>query len=185
MKFSVPAFFSAPRLKVVAAISAGVALGLGLFATHYGGAVSYLSADPKACVNCHIMQPQYDGWQKASHHTVATCVDCHLPHALLPKYVAKAENGYHHSVAFTRQNFAEPIRMKSANIERLYDNCIRCHGELVHPLIASGLRTDGSSRIEAARFCIHCHASVGHGEPTGLGGARRPGEIGHAEVSTP
>ncbi len=158
-------------------------MGLGLFATHYGGGVSYLSADPKACVNCHIMQPQYDGWQKASHHTVATCVDCHLPHALLPKYIAKAENGYHHSVAFTRQNFAEPIQIKGANIERLYDNCIRCHGLLVHAQIASGLRPDGSDRGEAARFCIHCHASVGHGETTGLGGARRIGETRKAEAN--
>jgi hypothetical protein len=29
------------------------------------------------CVNRHIMQPQYDSWQKASHHSITTCIDCH------------------------------------------------------------------------------------------------------------
>lgn len=163
-------------LVLVAAVSAGAAAGLGTFTARYAGALSYLSPDPKACANCHIMQSQYDSWQKASHHTAATCVDCHLPHALLPKYAAKAENGWHHSVAFTSQNFDEPIRIKGANIERLYDNCVRCHGDLVHPLIASGLRTDGTRRDEAVVFCVHCHANVGHGEKAGLGGRRRPTE---------
>lgn len=186
MRLSGLRFHMSPHvLMTVAAASVGIAIGLSVFTAHYAGALSYLSSDPKACVNCHIMQPQYDGWQKASHHISATCVDCHVPHALLPKYIAKAENGYHHSVAFTWQNFVEPIRIKAANLERLYDNCIRCHGELVHPLIASGLRTDGSSREEAARFCIHCHATVGHGESAGLGPARRPDEIDRPKGSAP
>jgi cytochrome c nitrite reductase small subunit len=61
------------------------------------------------------MDPQYDFWQQASHHIVATCVDCHLPHAFIPKYIAKAENGHHHSVAFTFQNFHKPIMIKNNN----------------------------------------------------------------------
>lgn len=168
-------------LKVVAAVTTGVALGLGVFTTRYAGALSYLSNDPKACANCHIMQPQYDGWQKASHHTVATCVDCHLPHALVPKYIAKAENGYHHSVAFTSQNFVEPIRIKTANRNHLYANCIRCHGELVHPLIASGAGNTSDSNDDKTMFCTHCHANVGHGEMAGLGGPWREQEQQHQQ----
>ena len=85
----------------------GLLLGIGGFTFKYAEGLSYLSADPKACVNCHIMTPQYDSWQKSSHHTVATCVDCHLPHTFIPKYIAKAENGYHHSLAFTTQKFQD------------------------------------------------------------------------------
>lgn len=166
-----------PALLVATAISVGAAAGLGGFTASYAGALSYLSPDPKACANCHIMQPQYDSWQKASHHTVATCVDCHLPHTFLAKYAAKAENGWNHSSAFTLQNFEEPIRIKGANIERLYDNCLRCHGDLTHPLVASGLRPDGSRREEATVFCVHCHPGVGHGEKAGLGGRRRASEM--------
>lgn len=163
-------------LLLVAAVSAGLAAGLGIFTARYAGAVSYLSPDPKACANCHIMQPQYDSWQKASHHTVATCVDCHLPHSILPKYIAKAENGWHHSVAFTRQDFDEPIRIKGANIKHLYDNCIRCHGDLVHPIAPSGARAAEGRREDAFDFCVDCHATVGHGEKAGLGGRRHPTE---------
>lgn len=41
---------------------------------------AYLSDDPKACVSCHIMRPQYHG----SHKAFAICNDCHLPHTNLP-----------------------------------------------------------------------------------------------------
>ena len=66
-------------------------MGVGGYTFLYAEGFSYMSDDPAVCVNCHIMQPQYDSWQKASHHTVATCVDCHLPHDFFRKYLAKAE----------------------------------------------------------------------------------------------
>src|SRR5262245_623919 len=64
---------SLPALGLCALV--GVLVGIGGYTVHYAGALSYLSDDPKACVNCHIMREQYDGWQKASHHAVATCND--------------------------------------------------------------------------------------------------------------
>ena len=89
------------RPAVLVAVFAGALAGLAVFTLDYGEGLSYFSTDPAACANCHIMQPQYDSWQKASHHTVATCVDCHLPHTFVAKYLAKAENGYYHSKGFT------------------------------------------------------------------------------------
>jgi cytochrome c nitrite reductase small subunit len=56
----------------------GIALGAGAFTVRYAEGLSYLSTNPTACVNCHIMREQYDGWQHASHHAVATCNDCHV-----------------------------------------------------------------------------------------------------------
>ena len=47
------------------------------------------------------MRPQYNGWLRGSHHDVAGCVDCHLPHDFPDKYIAKARNGWNHSRAFT------------------------------------------------------------------------------------
>ena len=88
---------------------------------------------------------------------MATCNDCHVPHDLLGKYLAKAANGYHHSKAFTFQDFAEPIRIKPANAALLQDNCLRCHGELV----ADVLSHPGPSGGEMA--CVQCHNEVGHG----------------------
>src|SRR6516165_6995974 len=78
-----------------------------VFFVRYAEGFSYLSNDPKACVDCHIMREQYDGWQKASHHAVATCNDCHVPHETVPKYWVKAEDGFWHSKGFTHQDFPE------------------------------------------------------------------------------
>ena len=147
----------------VLAVLIGALLGLGGFTFQYGEGLSYFSNDPAACVNCHIMQPQYDSWQKASHHTVAACIDCHLPHDFVPKWIAKAENGYLHSRAFTFQDFHEPIVIRERNAEILRENCVACHGDLMHQSLALA-----SSEREPVN-CIHCHKSVGHGETTGLG----------------
>src|SRR3954468_12075239 len=98
-------------LVIAAAVAIGVLVGLAGFTFRYGEGLSYFSTDPKACANCHIMRTEYDSWQKASHHTVAKCIDCHLPHELVPKYLAKGENGFWHSYGFTFQNFHEPIHI--------------------------------------------------------------------------
>ena len=135
----------------------GVCLGLGGFTFYYARGASYLSNDPRACVNCHIMQEQFDGWQKSPHHAVAACNDCHTPHALIPKYMTKMENGWHHSKAFTLQNFHEPIMIRPKNSRILQDNCLRCHGELVE---AMSIRNESHRDPEN---CVRCHADTGHG----------------------
>jgi len=156
--------------RIALAIALGALLGLGGFTFRYAEGLSYFSTDPRACANCHIMRRQYDGWQKASHHGVATCADCHLPHTFFAKYLAKASNGWHHSKGFTLQDFDEPIRIKPGNSAILQANCLHCHEDMVHQLVA-GARTDRDA-VE----CVHCHASVGHGERAGLGGPLRADE---------
>lgn len=140
----------------------GVLFGLGAATFEYAEGLSYMSTDPAACANCHIMLPQYDSWQKASHKKAATCADCHLPDSFPEKYIAKSENGWNHSKAFTLQNFEEPITIKPENSAILQANCLRCHREFVH----------GQTSIyaEGAPRCARCHGTVGHGEQVGLGG---------------
>lgn len=135
----------------------GILLGAGGYTFYYARGVSYLSNDPQACVNCHIMREQFDGWQKASHHGFAVCNDCHLPHDFLSKWPAKAQNGYHHSTAFTFGNFPEPIRIKTANNKILNANCRYCHREFVSETITH--RANGDEELN----CVRCHSSVGHG----------------------
>jgi cytochrome c nitrite reductase small subunit len=159
------------RRRIIAlAVAIGVVLGLGGYTFRYAEGLSYFSTDPRACANCHIMRRQYDGWEKASHHGAATCVDCHLPHGLIAKLAAKASNGWHHSKGFTLQDFEEPIQIKPGNSAILQANCLRCHEAMVHELVA-GARTDRDA-VE----CVHCHASVGHGDRAGLGGPLRSDE---------
>lgn len=139
------------------AVLAGMAAGAAGYTFYYARGTAYLSNDPRACVNCHIMQPQYDGWQKASHHAVATCNDCHTPHALVPKYLTKMENGYHHSRAFTLQNFHEPISIRAKNARILQANCVHCHETMVENVVRE------TGRPASGLDCLHCHADVGHG----------------------
>jgi cytochrome c nitrite reductase small subunit len=149
------------------AILAGVLAGVGGFTFHYAEGLSYLSKNPTACANCHIMKPQLDSWQKSSHHGVAVCVDCHLPRDFPGQYLAKAENGLRHSAAFTLQNFHEPIQITARNAGILQASCIECHRDFVHHLV------EGSTTDPNAVACVHCHRSVGHGEKVGLGGPER------------
>jgi cytochrome c nitrite reductase small subunit len=147
---------SLPALLVSAAT--GLLLGLGGYTFHYAEGGSYFSNDPKACVNCHVMQDVYEGWQHASHHAVATCNDCHTPHEFVPKYLSKAENGFWHSKGFTFQDFHEPILIKPKNASVLQANCTGCHSELVADITAHGPGGEGVN-------CVRCHAAVGHGPP--------------------
>ncbi len=142
---------------VLLAILLGVFFGLGFYTFGYGKGISYFSHDPAACANCHIMQDQYSSWQKAPHHASAVCVDCHLPHDFIPKMIAKTDNGWRHSKAFTLQNFHEPIQITPRNAAILQENCLRCHGEFVHAIVP------GSTTDQNAIRCVHCHQGVGHG----------------------
>jgi cytochrome c nitrite reductase small subunit len=149
----------APRWPAAAvAALVGLVTGVALFTFSYAEGASYFSTDPKACANCHIMNDQFASWSKGPHHGDARCIDCHLPHDFVGKYLAKASNGYHHSKGFTLQDFHEPILIKPHNAEILQRNCERCHGELVHDALLLGSRGPRDTVS-----CTHCHRNVGHG----------------------
>jgi cytochrome c nitrite reductase small subunit len=150
----------------LAAVTFGLAVGIAAVGFDYAEGLSYLSSDPRACANCHIMQSQFDSWQKSSHHAVARCVDCHLPHDFVGKYIAKSVNGWNHSSAFTLQNFPEPILITPNNARILQESCEHCHAGMLHDV----------SSAQGAPRCVSCHVTVGHGEKVGLGGPWRAEE---------
>jgi cytochrome c nitrite reductase small subunit len=159
-------------LLLALACGIGTAAGIGGFAFRYAEGLSYFGTAPSACANCHIMQPQFDAWQKGSHHAAAVCIDCHLPSGFVEKYLVKAENGYRHGKLFTTQTFAEPIFVQARGREILEENCVRCHGSLVAELVPH--ENDAKHGIS----CVRCHAGVGHGEAARLGGRLTQRELG-------
>ena len=140
---------------VALAVTVGLAAGIGAYTFVYARGASYLTNDPAACANCHIMREQYDGWIASSHRAVAACNDCHTPHALLPKYATKALNGFWHSFAFTTGRFHEPIRINARNRAITESACRSCHADIVHAI-------DAVPKSGGALPCIQCHRSVGH-----------------------
>ncbi len=136
-------------------IALGILCGLGIFTFGYAQAGSYLTDNPAACANCHVMKEQYQGWMKASHRQAAVCNDCHTPAGFLGKYGTKALNGVMHSWAFTTGWFPDEIRIGHRNQGVAEGSCLKCHAAIVDGLRAVRQHREGVS-------CLGCHARVGH-----------------------
>ncbi len=151
---------------ITLAVVLGMFSGAGIFTFGYGKGASYISNDPKSCVHCHAMQDHFDSWTHSSHQHVAVCNDCHLPHNFAGKCFTKADNGFFHSLAFTLQNYHEPIRIKARNSRITQNACIDCHRDFVHAVLppdASLASPAGEMlRQQESLSCVHCHADVGH-----------------------
>ncbi|GAB4319228.1 MAG: cytochrome c nitrite reductase small subunit [Candidatus Sumerlaeia bacterium] len=138
----------------------GALTGVGTFTFYYAKGASYMTNDPGACANCHVMNEQYNAWTKSSHHAVATCNDCHTPHNLAGKLATKALNGWNHSLAFTTGRFHEPIQITDRNRRITESACRSCHEPIVLMIDRHGEQGGGA---ESGRLsCIECHRSVGH-----------------------
>jgi cytochrome c nitrite reductase small subunit len=142
------------RAALVLVIAAGIFAGVGTYAFVYARGASYLTNDPAACANCHVMHEHYAAWMKSSHRAVAVCNDCHTPAHVVPKYVTKASNGFWHSFAFTTHRFPDELRITPRNRRIAEAACLKCHEDLVDALVHS-------SSGEAAA-CLRCHSQVGH-----------------------
>ncbi len=162
-----PARWRAPVI-----LAAGIFSGLGLLAFHISNASSYLTDDPKACVNCHIMDPQYATWKHSSHARVAVCNDCHVPHENIAlKYAFKAMDGTRHAFMFTFHLEPDVIRMHAPGQWTVQNNCIRCHADTVgHAAHLAVTRQE--VKAGTGKLCWDCHREVPHGR-------------GNTEASTP
>jgi cytochrome c nitrite reductase small subunit len=138
------------------AVLAGAAIGIGAFTFIFAEGSSYLTNDPAACANCHVMRENFDAWAKSSHASVAVCNDCHTPHDAVGKYLTKALNGYNHSLAFTTGRFEEPIKIKQGSLDVVEDSCRHCHQDVVQMI--DGPHREGDDRLS----CVRCHPGVGH-----------------------
>lgn len=149
------------KLAITAAVLAGISAGLGFFTFGYAKGASYLTIDPAACANCHVMSEHYSAWLKGSHRAVATCNDCHTPHNLVGKYTTKALNGFWHSFYFTTGNYPDPLRITPRNNRVTEQACRYCHAEIVSA-IDPDQHAGEESRAGEPISCIRCHKYVGH-----------------------
>ena len=133
---------------VVLGVLIGLAVGIGSYTFIYAMGYSYLTNDPAACANCHVMGDYYAAWMKGPHRSVAVCNDCHAPHNLIGKYKTKATNGFWHSFYFTTGRYPEHIQIKASNRKIAEDACLECHQDVVHAISNTG--------------CLRCHWDVGH-----------------------
>jgi cytochrome c nitrite reductase small subunit len=142
------------RLLVFVSAALGLVLGLGGYTFIYARGASYLTDNPEACGNCHVMSEQLEAWRKSSHQAAAVCNDCHTPPGLAPKYATKVANGFWHSFAFTTGRFPDQIQVTPRNHEVAEQACRKCHAEIVDAI--EGTHTARQTS------CVRCHRSVGH-----------------------
>lgn len=140
-------------LPIVLIVAVGILVGIGGYTFVYARGYSYLSDDPEACVNCHVMREQYSSWIVSSHRNV-TCNGCHTPHDFVGKYLVKAENGFAHSYAFTFED-VQVFRIKNRSRGVVEKNCAECHQSFIQ-----GTFLEAGTGDEPV--CTRCHRFTGH-----------------------
>ena len=159
-KISPPTAWKLPVL-----ILLGTFAGVFFYLFYISKAASYLSDDPKTCVNCHVMAPQYATWTHSSHREVAVCNDCHIPHDnFIRHYAFKAQDGLRHATIFTIHSEPQVIQIKEAGIKVVQENCVRCHSDLFN----DQKRFAGHFKNTENKLCWDCHRETPHGRVNSL-----------------
>lgn len=143
-------------------------VGIFIYSMYVSNAVSYLSDNPKTCVNCHIMRPEFATWQHSSHREVTTCNDCHVPHNnILNKYYFKAKDGLRHATMFTLRMEPQLIKMHEAGQSVVQKNCQNCHQKVNEAVGLLNVTLDDKMHGDG-KLCWDCHREVPHGRVKGL-----------------
>lgn len=148
----------------------GLIAGLIFFILYISKAHSYLSDNPKACINCHVMAPEYSTWAHSSHGRNTVCNDCHVPHDnFVRKYYFKAMDGLRHATIFSWRAEPQVITMLKPGQTVVQENCIRCHDDL-NSVVGTAV-TAKQARHGDGKLCWDCHKDVPHGTKRGLNSA--------------
>ena len=149
----------------------GMIVGCTIYLVYVSNAVSYMSDNPKVCVNCHIMAPQYATWAHSLHRETANCSDCHVPHDnIFNKYFFKAKDGIRHAAMFTLKLEPQVIHIHQEGEEVFKNNCIRCHSNQIHNTKVESVLKNHVQHIDN-RKCWECHRETPHGRVKSLSSA--------------
>ncbi|MCL1861694.1 MAG: cytochrome c nitrite reductase small subunit [Proteobacteria bacterium] len=150
----------------------GVAAGLGLYSMYTARIFSYLSDDPAACVNCHIMSAAYKSWERSSHSKWTNCKDCHVPqYNKLAGLLFEAKDGLHHAAVLLTNNVPTAPRPLAGAAKVIQSNCVRCHTQLTLEFVRVGKATITDFRHNDDKACWDCHRFVPHTKISGLASA--------------
>ncbi|MEZ5573083.1 MAG: NapC/NirT family cytochrome c [Halioglobus sp.] len=168
------------KYSVLTLLVFGIVLGVvGLIA--FDTALHATSTE-EFCISCHDMAAiPYAQLKTTSHFSnrtgvTATCSDCHLPKAFVPKMIRKVEAarevwGTLTGVIDTPEKYAAHLpEMKAREIARLQANdsqeCRDCHNmERMRPELQGKMaqRFHQPSRMKD-KSCIDCHEGIAHPE---------------------
>ncbi|MFY0598956.1 MAG: cytochrome c nitrite reductase small subunit [Cyclobacteriaceae bacterium] len=152
----------------IVAVLIGAIVGLTIYIGKVANVTSYLTDDPRACINCHVMTTEYITWNHSSHRGVATCNDCHVPHDnVFKQYAFKAKDGLYHATIYTLRTEPQAIVMHEAGQQAVQNNCIRCHfDQVTDAKTVSWVDSHLTNRLD--RTCWECHREIPHGRVKSL-----------------
>jgi cytochrome c nitrate reductase, small subunit len=157
------------KWKIIAIVLLGVIGGNGMLFLYVLRAHTYLSDDPAACVNCHIMAPYYATWFHSSHSRDATCNDCHVPHEnAVKKWVFKGMDGMRHVAVYLAKGESQVLQAIPESSKVIMNNCIRCHTQLNTEFVKTGRIDYMLTQVGEGKACWDCHRDVPHGGKNSL-----------------
>lgn len=157
------------KWKIVSIVLLGVISGGGMLFLYMLRAHTYLSDDPAACVNCHIMAPYYATWFHGSHSRDATCNDCHVPHEnAVKKWAFKGMDGARHVAVYLVKGEPQVLQAIPESSQVIMNNCIRCHTRLNTEFVKTGRVDYMMARVGEGKACWDCHRDVPHGGKNSL-----------------
>jgi nitrate/TMAO reductase-like tetraheme cytochrome c subunit len=130
-----------------------------------GAGLWHVSASPRFCASCHIMEPYVAAWKASPHNRVA-CVDCHYPPGLRDTVrvkfqavtqVAKWATGTYSSKPFAEVEDASCFRSGCHTRTQLEDRKELTFGR--------GIRFDHRPHLDPVRAgrqlrCTSCHSQI-------------------------
>jgi cytochrome c-type protein NapC len=175
-----------PPLKLaVVAVLIGLLVGvLGL-----GGATAVLAVTNTEtfCIGCHEMKDNVYAEFKGTIHDSnrsgvrATCPDCHVPHEIVPKLVAKTKASmevWGHLIGRidTKEKFEQHRYQMASNVWRSMKasdsrECRNCHSRegMSKDLQSEKAQARHAKGFSEGKTCIDCHFGIAHKEPDGPG----------------
>jgi cytochrome c-type protein NapC len=172
------------KLAVVAAII-GVLVGvIGL-----GGATAGLAVTNTEtfCIGCHEMKDNVYAEYKGTIHDTnrsgvrATCPDCHVPHEIGPKLLAKTKASMEVWGSIigridTKEKFEQHRYQMAKNVWRSMKatdsrECRNCHTReaMSRDLQSEKAQARHAKGVAEGKTCIDCHFGIAHKEPDGPG----------------
>ncbi len=134
----------------------------------------------KFCVICHEMDPMVIAYKEDPHGgkgkvgASARCVDCHLPHDNLVKYIyAKAKSGVIEAAIHFFGNVEEIDWSKNLKNRESYvydSGCLECHGNVLDDTLAITSKQAMKMHKHYKKLkntseeikCVSCHFDAGH-----------------------
>lgn len=112
---------------------------------------------------CHVVNPQYQSWQRSSHAQVP-CYRCHVGSSPIAWFEHVVIVQPANTFKWLKQEGAVPLNQSSgAALSMPNDRCMGCHNDTAKSKVAAGRpRKRHIEHVAAGLSCVQCHNRVAH-----------------------